>query len=66
MSALYASLTLLTFIYLYAGRPAAAPPSARFLLATGLISAVGVGMGVGGFAAYLGMGITNTLNGDGE
>ena len=65
-SALCASLTLLIFIYLYVARPAAVPPSACVLLTTGLLSAVGVGAGVGGFAAYLGIGITNTLHGDGE
>ena len=32
----------------------------------GIISAVGVAAGVGGFTTYLGLGIIHTLHGDGE
>ena len=64
-SAVSATLALLLFLYLYAFRPDTKPPSTAVLFASGLLSAAGVAAGIGGFAAYLGLGIINTLHGDG-
>lgn len=67
VSALFASLTLLLFIHLYIiVRPPTKPPLRVLLLFTGVLSAVGVAAGVAGFATYLGLGITSTVDGDGE
>lgn len=66
VSALFASLTLLLFIYLYIIVRPPKPPLRAVLLFSGVLSAVGVAAGVAGFATYLGLGIISTVDGDGE
>ena len=66
-SAFFASLCLVLFVYLYVTAEAKKqPPSRGVLLLVGALSAVGVAAGVGAFSTYLGLGIINTLHGDGE
>lgn len=62
-SALLATLTLVQFIYLFVvkERQRRVPnPWALFLF--GVFGSIGIGAGVGGFAAYLGLGILDTIN----
>ena len=62
-SALFATLTLLQFIYLYVVKEKKRnAPNPWVLFIFGLAGTVGTGAGVGGFAAYLGLGILDTIN----
>lgn len=62
-SAVLAFFTLLQFIYLYVVKERRRKaPNPWVLFVFGLIGAVGLGAGVGGIAAYLGLGIIDSLN----
>lgn len=67
LSGVFATLSLLLFIYLYVAKEVRKqPPSGTILILLGTVSALGIGAGVGGFCVYLGLGIIHTLEGDGE
>ena len=62
-SAFFATLTLLQFIYLYIVKDKKrSAPNPWALFVFGLAGSVGIGAGVGGFAAYLGLGILDSIN----
>lgn len=65
-SAFLAALCMAQFIYLYVIKERyRRAPNAIILAVFGLVAAVGIGVGVGGFTAYLGLGIIQSLNGQG-
>ena len=54
------------FIYLYVIKERyRRAPNAIILAVFGLVAGVAIGVGVGGFIAYLGLGIIQSLNGQG-
>lgn len=62
-SALLATLTLVQFIYLYVVKERQRKvPNPWVLFVFGVFGSIGIGAGVGGFAAYLGLGIIDTIN----
>ena len=66
-SALLATLTLVQFIYLFVVKERQRKvPNPWVLFVFGVIGSLGIGAGVGGFAAYLGLGILDTINDRGK
>ena len=62
-SALLATLTLVQFIYLYVVKERRRnAPNPWVLFVFGVVGSIGIGGGVGGFAAYLGLGILDSIN----
>lgn len=62
-SALLATLTLVQFIYLFVVKERRRNvPNPWVLFVFGVIGSLGIGAGVGGFAAYLGLGVLDTIN----
>ena len=62
-SAVLATLTLIQFIYLYVVKEIRRNvPNPWMLFVFGAIGSLGIGGGVGGFSAYLGLGVLDTLN----
>lgn len=62
-SALFAAVTLAVYIYLYVVKERQRrAPKGLVLTAFGIVGAVGIGLGVGGFVAFLGLGIIDSMN----
>ena len=65
-SSLFAALTISEFLYLYIQKHVKGRRPKEWVLEVfGSIASVGVGAGIGGMATYLGLGIQNSLSGNG-
>ena len=65
-SSLFAALTISEFLYLYIQKHVKERRPKEWVLEVfGSIASVGVGAGLGGMATYLGLGIQNSLSGNG-
>ena len=64
---MFAAISLVLFIYLYVVYERQRKHPTEVVLAIfGCLGAVGMGVGVGGFIAYLGLGIIDAVTHDGE
>lgn len=64
---MFAAVTLAVYIYLYVVKETLRrAPKGYVLTMFGIIGTIGIGVGVGAFVAFLGLGIIDTLNDNGE
>ena len=65
-SSLFAAVTLAQFIYLYVRREVRKDAPSQWVLGVfGCLASLAMGAGLGGIAAYLGLGILDSMSGNG-